>query len=283
MTRLPQILFVCSFTILSAGCNNSRQIADTKGIKIGELAPTDKRVQPQALRATNLEIISYELPADKIKSMEAAWQMLKPGTLRYNDLDGFAANRLRAATGDFAALNKVTEILKAANARELPKNSLLVSNNQPETINISRAPRKTISFIGQHGVVKDADVGPGIMGLQILSRQLTSDLIPPGTDKSPESNVEVQANRPQSVNIHITPVIFSPTEGAAPVLAEQIRKNDLRVYSAGFSATMKPGDFILLSPREYNPDETTAAGRFFTKSWPEPVITVYLLLCLSIF
>lgn len=282
MARLLQILFVCLAITLPAGCDNAQKKPDTEGIKIGDLAPTGKRVQPQVLRTTNIEIISYELPVDNITSMEGVWQILKPGTLRYNDLDGFAANGLRAAMGNFAAFNKVTEILKTANAKKLPTNSLLMSNNQPEMVNITRIPHKTISFISRQGVVKDADVGPGIVGLQVLSRQIISDLTSLKTSKLPESNVELQANRPQLANIQITPVIFSSTEGAAPALAAQIRENDLRIYSAGFSAMMKPGDFILLSPREYNPDETTASGRFFTKSGHNPAITVYLLVCVSI-
>jgi hypothetical protein len=280
MARLLQILFVCS-VMLPAGCDNAPKKADTKGIKIGDLAPTGKRVQSKVLRATNIEIISYELPVDNITSMEGIWQILKPGTLRYNNLDGFAANGLRAAMGNFAAFNKVAEILKTANAKKLPTNSLLISDNQPEMINIARIPHKTISFIGRQGIVKNADVGPGIVGLQVLSRQIISNPTAPRTNKPPESDVEVQANRPQPVNIQITPVIFSSTEGAAPALAERIKENDLRIYSAGFSAMMKPGDFVLLSPREYNPDETTAAGRFFTKSGPKPTITIYLLVCAS--
>lgn len=283
MARLLQILFVCSVIMLPAGCNNAPKKADTKGIKIGDLAPTGKHVQSKALRTTNIEIISYELPMDNIASMEDIWQMLKPGTLRYNDLSGFAANGLRAAMGDFAAFNKVTEILKTANAKKLPTTSLLMSDNQPEMVNIARMPHKTISFIGRQGVVKNADVGPGIAGLQVLLRQIIRDSTSPRTSRPPESDVEVQANRQQLASIQITPVILSSTEGAAPALAERIKENDLRIYSAGFFAMMKPGDFVLLSPREYNPDETTAAGRFFTKSEPRPAITVYLLVFVSIF
>ncbi len=212
MARLLQILFVCS-VLLPAGCDNAQKKPDTEGIKIGDLAPTGKRVQPKALRTTDIEIISYELSVDNITSMEGIWQMLKPGTLRYNDLDGFAANGLRAAMGNFAAFNKVTEILKTANARKLPTNSLLMSDNQPEIVNITRIPHKTISFIGWQGVVKDTDVGPGIVGLQVLSRQIIDNS--PRTSKPPESNVELQANRRQLANIQITPVIFSSTEGAA--------------------------------------------------------------------
>jgi hypothetical protein len=45
---------------------------------------------------------------------------------------------------------------------------------------------------------------------------------------------------------------------------------------------MKPGDFVMLCPREYKPDEITAADRFFTKPGPKPAIRVFLLVCVSI-
>jgi hypothetical protein len=135
--------------------------------------------------------------------------------------------------------------------------------------------------VGRQGIIKNAEVGPGIAGIQVLLRQIMRDPTLPRTGTPPESDVEAQANRQQLASIQVTPVILTSTEGAAPALAERIKENDLRIYSAGLSAMMKPGDFVLLSPREYNPDETTASGRFFTKRGTKPVITVYLLVFVS--
>jgi hypothetical protein len=280
MIRLVQILFLCSVIMLPAGCAKTQKDPDMKGIKIGDLAPTGRRVKPKVLHTTNIEVISYELPVENIASLDDAWQMLNAGALRYNDPNGFAANGLRAATGEFAVFNKVSEMLKSANATKLPTTSLLMSDNQPELLRITRMPYKTIiPYIARHGAVRNAEVGPGTVCLQISARQIISSSMSPGTNStaSPEVNIR------QLASINVVPAILALTNGVAPALAEQIRENDLRINSAGISAIMKPGDFVMLCPRVYKPNEITAADRFFTKSGSKPAVRVFLLVCVSIF
>jgi hypothetical protein len=258
--------------MLPAGCGNTEKKSDTKGIKIGDLAPTDKRLQPKPLRATNIEVISYELPADNIASLENVWRMLTPGTLRYNEPNSFAANGLRVAMGKFASYGKVADLLKSANATELPTTSLLITDSQPEMLNIARMPgSQTISFIDRQGKVRQIQVGPGIMGLQIFTRQINSSSAPSGI------------NTASLASVRVVPAILTSTEGTAPAIAEQLSEHDLRVYSAGFSAIMKPGEFVMLGPAEYKQDETTATGRFFTRQGPRPAVRIFLLVCVSIF
>jgi hypothetical protein len=251
-----------------------------KGLKISDLAPAGQRVQAKVLHTTNIEVISYELPAENIASLDGIWRMLDPGSLRYNDSNSFAANGLRAAMGEFATFNKVSEILKSANATKLPATSLLMSDNQPELLRITRMPHKTIiPYIDRQGAIKNAEVGPGIIGLQILAGQIISSSMSPRTDRTSSSAVSIR----QLASIRITPAILAETEGVAPALAERIRESDLQINSAGIYAIMKPGDFVMLCPREYKPNEITAADRFFTKPGPKPAIRVFLLVCVSIF
>jgi hypothetical protein len=272
MIRLSQILFVCAVIMLPAGCATTQKEPDTKGIKIGELAQSGRRIQPKTLRTTNIEVVSYELSADNIAAMESIWQMLNPGTLRYNDPNNFAANGLRAAMGNFAEFKKVTAMLKTANATKQPTTSLLLTDNQPELVSVARMPNKTIiSYIDRQGAVKTAEVGLGVAGLQVFARQITNSSSPTGT------------NAAQLASVHAVPAILASTEGAAPAIAERLKEHDLRIYSAGFSAIMKPGEFVILSPVEYKQDEITAAGRFFTKQGPKPNIRVFLLICVAIF
>lgn len=266
--------------MLPTGCAKTQKEPDMKGIKIGDLAPAGRRVKPKVLHTTNIEVISYELPVENIASLDDIWRMLNPGALRYNDPNSFAANGLRAATGEFAAFNKVSEMLKSANATKLPTTSLLMSDNQPELLRIARMPYKIIiPYIARNGAVRNAEVGPGTVCLQISARQIISSSMSPGTNSttSPEVNIR------QLASINVVPAILALTDGVAPALAERIRENDLRISSAGISAIMKPGDFVMLCPREYKPNEITAADRFFTKSGPKPAIRVVLLVCVSIF
>lgn len=279
MARLVQILFLCSAIMLPAGCADTQKGPDMKGIKIGDLAPTGKRIQPKVLHTTDIEVVGYELPAENIASLDGIWRMLEPGSLRYNDANSFTANGLRAAMGKFATFDKVSEMLKSAKATKLPTTSLLMSDNQPELLHITRIPQKTIiSYIDRRGAVRNAEVGPGIAGLQVLAGQIISSSMSPRTDGTSSSAVSIR----QLASIHVVPAILAETEGVAPALEERIRESDLRISSAGISAIMKPGDFVMLCPREYKPDETTAADRFFTRPGPEPAIRVFLLVCVSI-
>jgi hypothetical protein len=272
MIRLFQIMFVCFVMMLLVGCASKEKEADTKGIKIGELSPKGKRISPKVMHATNIEVMCYELPADNISSMENIWQVLNAGTLRYNEPNSFTANGLRAAMGKFSEYQKVTAMITAANAKKQPTTSLLMGDNQPELLGITRIPNKTsISYIGRQGVIKQTDAGPGNAGLQIFTRQIVDLSAPRGAETS------------QMVSINVVPAILASTEGAAPAIADRIRENDLRIYSAGFSAIIKPGEFIMLGPAEYKQDEATATGRFFTKQGPKPAIRFFLLVCVSIF
>lgn len=272
MARLLQILFVCSAIMLPAGCATTQKEPDTKGIKIGDLAQTGRRIQPKALRTTNIEVISYELSAENVASMEGIWPILNNGTLRYNDSNTFAANGLRAAMGKFTEFKKVTSMLKTANATKLPPTSLLLTDSQPELVGIARMPNKAIiSYIDRQGAVKNAEVGLGIAGMQVFARQIIDTSAVTGTEPA------------RLASVNVVPAILASTDGVAPAIAERLKEHDLRIYSAGFSAIMKPGDFVMLSPIEYKQDEMTAASQFFTKQGPKPNIRVFLLVCTAIF
>ena len=211
------------------------------------------------------------LPAENIKSLDAIWRILNAESLRYNDSTGFAANRLQAAAGESGALDKVTLLLKSAKAKKLSTTSLLIPNGQAEVFRIARLPRKTtISYIGRQGAVKSAQAGPGILCLEVSARQIADPSTLLGTGRRPLANVQV------------APAILASTEGLAPALAALLKEADLRFYSAGFSVIVKPGDFVLLTPSEYKPDETTAASRFFSKPEPNPTVRVLLFVCTSI-
>jgi len=274
MNHLSQIIAICLLIILPIGCEDTQKEPVTTGIKIGELSPGGKRKQPKVVHSTNIQVISYELEPENIKAFDNIWKILTGGTIRYNEPNGFAMNGLRAGMGDFEQYNKLMATLKSANAKRIISTSLLLSDNQPEMVNITRLTQSlTIPYFERKGLVKQAQAGPATIGLQVFARQLIS------SSKSPTSS---GVNLRQLASIHVTPAIFAETEGLAPALIERFRENDLRVYSAGFSAIVKPGEFVFLSPIENNPDQASAAYRFFFKQEPKPAIRVFLLVCASI-
>jgi hypothetical protein len=249
--------------VFLSGCVDSVQKPQTEGIKIGELAPAGQRVRPQVLRTTNIDIVIFELPAENVRFLDDVWGVLDKGTLRFNDPNGFAANKLRAATGKFGDLDKINKTLKSADAKKQSTTTLLISDGRPEVLNISRMTGKsTISYIGHNGAVKSSEAGPGILALEISARKII--------------------NKRGTAGIQVLPVIYTPTEGLVPAIAERLKDSDLRFFSAGFGLDMKPGDIIVLSPSQFNPDEITAAGRFFTKTGQDATVKVLLIVCTSV-
>ncbi|MFH1370088.1 MAG: hypothetical protein ABII09_02205 [Planctomycetota bacterium] len=265
MARPFQILCLAAMVLLG-GCTDNRQEPQLDGIKIDELAPTGRTgraVQPRVLQTTNIDVTTFELPAENIGRLVDIWNMLSTGSLRYNNSAGFAANGLQASAGKYDAYHKIIALLKSADAKKLSTTSLLIPNGQAEMLNIGRLTRKTtISYIGRRGDVETADAGPGTLGLQVSARQFSG-------------------SQPVA-NVHVVPLISASTEGLPKELAERLRENDLRFYSAGFRVIMKQGDILMLAPREYNPDETAAAGRFFIKPEPNPTVILLLFICTSI-
>ena len=133
-------------------------------------------------------------------------------------------------------------------------------------------PNKAIiSYIDRQGAVKNAEVGLGIAGMQVFARQIIDTSAVTGTEPA------------RLASVNVVPAILASTDGVAPAIAERLKEHDLRIYSAGFSAIMKPGDFVMLSPIEYKQDEMTAASQFFTKQGLKPNIRVFLLVCTAIF
>jgi len=265
MVRLLEVLCLAAMVLLG-GCTAKPQELQLKGVKIGELAPKGPRragIQPRILRTTNIDCLIFELPAENVDSLDGIWRILNPDSVRYNNPDGFAANGLRAAAGEYGVLEKVSGLLKSAEAQKLFTTALLIPDGQAEVISTGRLTRKTtISYIYRRGAIRSAEVGPAICGLQLTAGKF------PGT-------------RPMA-SVQVVPAILASTEGLPPELAAQLKANDLRFYSAGFSVMMKPGDIVLLAPREYTADEVTAAGRFFTRTGPKPAVRVFLFICTSI-
>jgi hypothetical protein len=275
------------FLIILAGCTPPAKGPETKGIKIGELAPKGQKAnQPimQLLQTTNIDIVTYELPAKDINSLDQVWAILaaNPESLRITDQPGFAANGLRIEAGKYGQKNKITEILKTIKADKLTTTSLLIQNDQPEILVLGRLTHKmTVAYIARGGTDANTEAGPAILGLQVYARQITP---PSPAHQTSSGQAGQQTPNAQTISrIQITPIISASTEGLPEELAIRLKQTDLRIYSAAFGVNMKPGDIFMLAP---TPDkinnEKTAAGKFFTRKGPEPMIKILLFICTSI-
>jgi hypothetical protein len=264
MIRLFQIAVFSCAAIVLAGCDNPDKPPDLKGVKIGDLAPSggEKSVSP-LLKTVTLDLVTFEISADRISSLDAVWSMLQTEPLRLADANAFAENRFRIGAGQGRMLDKVGSALISAGGRKLGTTLLLIPDGQSETLNIARLTRRlTISYVASPGSLRREELGPGGLALRITARRL-------GDSRA-------------LCNINAVPVFSPSTEGLAPQLATRIRAGEFYFSPIGFSIRVRPGDFLVLAPREYIADRSTLAGLFFGTPTAKPSVTVYVLICTGV-
>ena len=57
---------------------------------------------------------------------------------------------------------------------------------------------------------------------------------------------------------------------------------DVIFDSIGLEMQMSPGQFVLLGPREYGPEQMSLSRLFFKKSKTGPLVQIYMILCRNI-
>jgi len=252
------------YAALLAGCNKGERQPDLKGVKIGDIAPmTGNKQTNQTLKTINFDFVTFELPAEKIGSLNEVWAVLKTEPLRLADANAFAENSFRAGAGQGAALDRVVSTIASAGGKKMGATLLLVPDGQAETLNIVRLSGRTIlSYVASGGSLQHIDIGPGTLGLRITARKL--------------------AGSRALCNIQAMPVFSPSTEGLAPQLAARVRAGEFQFTPVGFGLRMKPGDFILLAPQQHIADRSKLGGLFFATPAGKPSVTVLLLICTGV-
>ncbi len=250
-----------ALTVL-VGCNGSEERPAYEKMGIGELAPVGgiERLGDQAIRMINLDVVTFEFPAEKLDSLQDIRAMLNTKALRFDDLNAFRANSFWAGAAPLRILQTTLNRLTAAGGSKTGTTSLLIPNGSSETVNIARiAHRSDISFVSRSSRPDKVNVGPGYLALQVSAAR------PPGLDFV--------------CTVRVTPIFSPETRGLTPKLAERLRANQERFSSASFALSMRPGDFLLLMPLRPCDDPSTLCGLFFGMAPDRRSFKAYLLAC----
>ncbi len=264
MTRFARIIVsTCVLSILT-GCNQPRQQPSLDQIKIGDLAPTHgKQPESQVLPTIGIDVAVFEVPVEKLGSLDNIWSLLDANQVRLADADAFAKNTFRIGIGSFRTLARVVDALQAAEGKNVGSTLLLIPDGQAEFLNVARLPPRTIvSYFASARSLEHRQLGPGALGLRLVARKL--------------------ADSQNLCNIQAAPVFSISTEGLVPQLAERMKSSEFRFASAGFGLRMRIGDFILLAPAGHIEKNNKLGGLFFSPSGDRPVIRVYVLVCRKI-
>ncbi|MFH1717743.1 MAG: hypothetical protein ABIF19_10355, partial [Planctomycetota bacterium] len=173
--------------------------------------------------------------------------------------------------------SELREMLLAAGGQRTGKVSLMLSDDEAQTIAIAGSDRSdTIFFTGVDGSHEGAKVGPGALGLRIKAGRI------PGSRSA--------------CDVIAYPVFSPPTQSPIPELEVRVKQREFAFTAAAFGLNMTPGDFVYLGPRQHVSDLTELGGLFFSnpkgslffneaaRKPPElkPAVRVFLLVCTRI-
>jgi hypothetical protein len=276
MIRISQIAIMLIVLCLITGCHNNQQDDPALGkIKIQDLAPDDQNDTQSVLKAINFEFHIYEMPADNLKEIGEIRRTLDTRQFRYNNQVAFNSNLFSVYSGRMQSLAKIDSMLATTSARKISTISILISENQEETLKINAINMpQVVYFTSSNGTNEGAHVGPGLLGLRFKA------------EKAADSN--------DACSITAYPVFALPSGNTIPQLDERLKMREFPFTSAAFGLTMGEGDFILLAPEKYVANQPDSLGSLFfnnlagsmffdtDKHKPlvlKPAVRLFLLVC----
>lgn len=236
-----------------------------KQFKITDFAePNDSNSQQgRLLKTINFDIYVFEIPAEKIDSLEPVWDLLFTRPLHFNNLNAFKANSFLAGVGEGKMWDSVGDQLRIAKAKEEELASLLLFNGQPDDVFVADLDiKQDIFYISAEGATEGVSLGPGSLVLRIQA------------DKVPAVR--------GVCNVTVQPAFPATNKSVAPQLDVLQESNEFLFTAAGFKVMMSPGQFIFLGPQKYNDDRMTLGSLFFSIPQNYPIVRAYLIVCKDI-
>ncbi len=274
------VLYSVFFSFCLCGCNEPQEEAALwDQVKIDELAPQGGNNTPgtRIIKTINLDVHVFEVPAENVDKLDKIRKRFYIRPLRLVDYQAFNDNSFVVRFGKADMWNELRELLVAAEGQRAGKVSLLLADEQAQTIAVAPSYSSgTISFTGAGGSHQAANVGTGSLGLRVKAAKI------PGS----RGVCDVVAY----------PVFSPPAQSPIPELQTRVKQREFAFTAAAFALNMTPGDFVYLGPRQHVSDLTELGGLFFSNPQgslflneasrrpPElkPSVRVFLLVCTRI-
>jgi len=207
----------------------------------------------------------FDIPADNIDKLEDLWRKLYAKPLRFNDYEAFSDNSFSIGFGQPQTREEIRGLLRAAGGRQIETISLLLSDDEPVDLTISYLDKEQTVFYKPAGSsMEGATLGPGTLSLRVKAKKLLQ------TRGVCDFKAQPVFTPPQSRYVRQMP--------DARVQGEYV------FVFAEFGLCMAPGDFFVLGPAKYVPNQITLGGIFFSRpdTKPVPVAQVFVFVCASV-
>jgi hypothetical protein len=227
-------------------------------LTLKDLQPVDAQSSGQQIY---FDIVTFELSADKVKSIAGVMARFDSHNVRIYDKELFGKNGLSVYYGRSDDGDKLTSQLRLLEARHVVRTNLITMDKADELISTTIFPVERYIFSTLYGDRKIGQAfGPGKIGW-VITPSLTV--------------------RRDAVDVKVVPAYVSE-EGASIRMA--VGKNELgqKPFGQGrLELTMQEGDFLVLAPSRV-PEETTLDKMLFGPEGANNRMRIYVILFLRV-
>jgi hypothetical protein len=250
MKQISTIVLVCLLACL--GCEsigNPKPVWED--IKFKELKAAKHSSQADKTILTLLQFNFYiiSLPSDNFVAVNDIWTNLSKKAIHFTGGGLFTENGFAAGSGQSSQWPSIAEKLRAAQSKNRRTIDLIIPDKGTDYVSLLL---KTNAEKNIFHKAKDDQVGGVTLG-------------------------------PGEAMFRLTAATITDMRGVCRLAVEPAFKSaDEVVFSeVSFTATMSPGDFILLGPARYFENDMTLSGIFFS-SPGRPAMQLYLIICTGV-
>jgi hypothetical protein len=229
-----------------------------ENVKFKDLARA--KHSPQSILESPLQfnIYLFALPAGNFAGVKDIWSNLSTKPIQFISRNSFGENGFAAGVGKTTLWEPVAEKLRSAGGKNLKTTDLVMFAGNLEYVSLlSVDTEKNIFYRTKDNQINGATLGPGETLLRLTA------ITPPDVRGVCKLTIEP---------------MFKNTEKSQPASADA---NDLVFTTATFSVKMSPGDFVLLGPASFSPQDMTLGSIFFS-SPKTSMVQFYMIVCAGV-
>ena len=237
-------IFVGVLGIAIAGCRGGKQTVMEDfmgGIKIGDLRTPDGTDLPPEVHLT---ILTFEMPAESFILIESIYERIRKEPLRFVNYDSFTANGFSVGYGKNEMWNKIAARLELVKAKKTMTSNLMVFDKTGNEL--------PVTIIRDEQTVFYTRADDTVTGVSLIDGDVVL-----GVKAEPIADIQGLAN------VKIEPMFKSNLENMFSKIAGMDKDENIFFESASFQLRMGEGDFVLIGPKKYTPDEMNLGNLFF--------------------
>ncbi len=253
---------VVFFMVFAVGCGPSmsqspKNTPPEHRLTIYDLASVNQvKLPPQIV----FEVFVFETPAENIKTIADAFEMLNREPLRFSNEQAFVANSFLAGFGRREHWLKVAEKLDQADSKRMYKKVIIMFDRDGMDIAMEGLPiESNVSYKDAMGLDSSMRLEPGRIGWLLRAQ--------------PEGSLRGVAR------VRLGPVFRRAIDVTAAQLTGRQKAKENILEFASFTVLMSAGDFIMLGLAQHQQEQMTLGSLLFYSPTRKSSVRTYMIIC----